>query len=502
MVFFAGIPHVVAFSLLVAVLFRLFLTRRRNPLPPGPKGLTSLIDTLAIRLGVKKPSSQHLYLDYIDLAKRYNTDVLHIEVLGDHTIVLNSMKAVMEIFDKRSALYSDRPHLPMINDLMGWFWDFGHYYPIQRLATNKLMKRLLDSPEDFNTHFQRHSGNIILRVTYGMTSEEDQDFYVKLVHRAIEPFHAAFNHGTYLVDYFPPLKHIPAWFPGAGFKRNAKIWSQYAFDLRDKPWEKMKASIKAGTVPPCFVTENLERFGSESEMEEVVKNTSAVAYLGGSDSSVTLMLSIILNLLLHPEIQEKAQAELDSVLGQDGSQARRLPDYSDRPFLSYIDAIIDEVMRLQPITPLAAPHRVMEHDIYEGYWIPKGSTVIGNAWAILHDPEVYPEPFKFDPDRFIKKEGQELPPNPSLFGFGFGRRICPGRWLALDTTWLVIASLLATCNFKKALDVNGKEIEPVVEYEYALISHPKPFKCRFVPRSPEAVKLMQNGFDEKDVTDT
>ncbi|KAF5335269.1 hypothetical protein D9758_016243 [Tetrapyrgos nigripes] len=119
MAFAAGIPRAIALSLLVAVLFRLFLTRRRSPLPPGPKGLTSLIDTLSIRMGVKKPSSQHLYLDYIDLAKRYNTDVLHIEVLGDHTVVLNSMKAVMEIFDKRSALYSDRPHLPMINDLMG-----------------------------------------------------------------------------------------------------------------------------------------------------------------------------------------------------------------------------------------------------------------------------------------------------------------------------------------------------------------------------------------------
>ncbi|KAK7441384.1 hypothetical protein VKT23_016632 [Stygiomarasmius scandens] len=372
------------------------------------------------------------------------------------------------------------------------------YYPIQRLALNTLFKKLLDSPQDFNSHFQRHSGTIILRVTYGITSEEDQDFYVKLVHRAIEPFHQAFNHGTYLVDYFPLLKYVPSWLPGAGFKRKAKVWSQYAFDLKDKPWEKIKSSIKAGNTPACFVTENLEKFNGDKEMEEVIKNCSAVAYLGGSDSSVTLMLSIILTLLLHPEVQERAQAELDAVLGQDGSEARRLPDYSDRQFLPYIDAIIDEVMRLHPVTPLAAPHRLMEHDIYEGYWIPKGTTVIGNAWAIIHDQEIYPEPFKFNPDRFIEQEGKVLPPNPALFGFGFGRRICPGRWLALDTTWLVIASLLATCTFKKALDEHGNEIEPVVDYEYALISHPKPYKCRFVPRSPEAVKLMQNGFDEKD----
>jgi hypothetical protein len=56
-----------------------------------------------------------------------------------------------------------------------------------------------------------------------------------------------------------------------------------------------------------------------------------------------------------------------------------------------------------------------------------------------------------------------------LFSFFFGNRICPGRWLALDTSWLVISCILATCTVKKALDSEGKEIEPVIEYEDGLV---------------------------------
>ncbi|KAK0205026.1 cytochrome P450 [Desarmillaria ectypa] len=63
----------------------------------------------------------------------------------------------------------------------------------------------------------------------------------------------------------------------------------------------------------------------------------------------------------------------------------------------------------------------MKDDVYKGYFIPGSATVIGNAWAILHDEKDYPNPLVFDPDRFMKKDGQQLPPDPTI-AFGFGRR--------------------------------------------------------------------------------
>lgn len=87
------------------------------------------------------------------------------------------------------------------------------------------------------------------------------------------------------------------------------------------------------------------------------------------------MLSFFMAMALHPEVQVKAQAELDAVVGPD-----RFPDYSDRAGLPYINAIVKEAYRWQNVTPLGVVHRSMEDDEYEGYFIPQGTLVFANAW--------------------------------------------------------------------------------------------------------------------------
>lgn len=83
---------------------------------------------------------------------------------------------------------------------------------------------------------------------------------------------------------------------------------------------------------------------------------------------------MFLAMVVYPEVLRKAQKELDDVLGD------RLPDFSDRPALPYIEAIVREVLRWQPVVPTAVPHRLMEDDVYNGMFMPKGSIVLGNAW--------------------------------------------------------------------------------------------------------------------------
>ena len=77
----------------------------------------------------------------------------------------------------------------------------------------------------------------------------------------------------------------------------------------------------------------------------------------------------------HPQIQKKAQEELDSLIGSD-----RMPAITDRGKLPYIEAIIKEVMRWKVALPFAIPRRVDRDDVYKGYRIPAGSIVIPNVW--------------------------------------------------------------------------------------------------------------------------
>ena len=116
----------------------------------------------------------------------------------------------------------------------------------------------------------------------------------------------------------------------------------------------------------------------------------------------------------------------------------------------------------------------MTEDVYEGRQLPAGTTVFGNIWAILHDPVKFPRPDVFDPAHFIpSREGglyvaaDDRPskarqvPDPDV-AFGFGRRLCPGRSMAMSTVWLVIASVLSSFDICKERDEDGAEVRLLV----------------------------------------
>ena len=120
---------------------------------------------------------------------------------------------------------------------------------------------------------------------------------------------------------------------------------------------------------------------------------------------------------LNPEVQLKAQEEIDRVIGND-----RVPNASDRESLPYIEAILFETLRWNQVAPLAIPHRLIEDDVHAGYFLPKGTIVIPNLWKMLHDPETYPDPMSYKPERFIASPGHERETDPRTMVFGFGRR--------------------------------------------------------------------------------
>jgi len=100
------------------------------------------------------------------------------------------------------------------------------------------------------------------------------------------------------------------------------------------------------------------------------------------------------------------------------------------------------------------------------------------------DPDVYPQPDEFFPERFLDTATGPFTNVGNIHAFGFGRRVCPGRYMADNTVWLTIASVLATFNLGKAKDADGNEIAVTGEFTNTFFRHPKPFQCSIDARIP------------------
>ncbi|KAF9534995.1 cytochrome P450 [Crepidotus variabilis] len=439
-------------------------------------------------------------------------DICSVTVLGQPIVILNSAKSAIEMLDKKSAIYSDRPQLVMAGELCGWkntlvllpyadrfrrFRRLFHnlignaalvkrFYPAEEIEVRKYLRRLLAKPDDPATQVQKHAGSVILRVSHGYEVKETYDQFVDLADRATDQFSLATAPGAFLVDLVPALRHLPSWLPGTGFLKTAQDWSGTLFEMVERPHNFVKQQMAAGTAEVSFTSTLLERNQPTPDEELDIKWAAASLYSGGADTSTAALRALFLTLAKHPEVQKKAQEEIDAVVGGD-----RLPSYEDRERLPYINALIIELLRWHTVVPLAAPHRLMQDDVHEGYFIPKGTLIIPNVWKCSHDPRVYNEPFRFNPDRFLSSKDRAPEPDPRDFCFGFGRRICPGLHLADATLFITAVMTLAVFDISKCVE-NGVIIEPVHDYTTGTISHPTPFKCSVKPRSEQAVALIQS----------
>jgi cytochrome P450 len=161
-----------------------------------------------------------------------------------------------------------------------------------------------------------------------------------------------------------------------------------------------------------------------------------------------------------PEVQRRAHAELDAVIGRD-----RLPTFADSSRLPYIHAIIKEVLRWRPTLPLGVPHTADVDDWYEGMFIPKGTVCIPNAWHCNHDRAIFgKDADEFRPERHLDERGESPLSGPAEtnqaghVSFGFGRRICVGKELAANSLFVSVARVLWAANLERARDENGREV--------------------------------------------
>ncbi|KAG5651496.1 hypothetical protein H0H81_008468 [Sphagnurus paluster] len=330
------------------------------------------------------------------------------------------------------------------------------HWNVQRKEAHALLRRLLDTPEDLIEHLRHNAASVIMNVTYGINISSKGDRYITIAEKALA------------------VKYIPEWAPGAGFRRKAREWKKAVREMRDAPFETTMDAIKEGTASPSFVLNLFQELEAESKdclknNIEVVKGCAGMSYAGGTESTLSALSSFVLAIILYPEVQEKAQEELDHLLDHS-----RLPDFLDRDSLPYINAIVKEVLRWSPVAPLGLPHMASEDDEYNGYFIPAGTTVVGNTWAILHNPITFPNPSVFNPDRFLvpgklKTSSDPSPLDPLSATFGYGRRICPGRYMAGAQLWISIACILAVFDIKCGVDEDGRPVRPHPTFTSGLI---------------------------------
>jgi cytochrome P450 len=331
-----------------------------------------------------------------------------------------------------------------------------------------------------------------MSLTYGYDLKGNDDPMIAAPVQATELLSRLILPGAVLVNHLPFLRHIPSWVPWFNYESLAQRGRELGARVMNEPFNFVKNALQDGTAVQSLASEHLQEIENlatpeRQKQELIVKQTLASLYMAGSDTTVSSLSSLFLALVLYPDVQKRAQAELDTVIARE-----RLPTFGDRPRLPYIDALCRELLRWQMVTPLGVPHASTEDDVYNGFFIPKGAIVMANAWAILHNPDLYPDPEAFKPERFLNEDGT-LRDDPVIpLAFGIGKRICPGRHFVDSTLFIVASSVLSVFNVAKAKDENGREIPVNVatSFQSSIVVHPEKFECSIRPRDKSGEDLI------------
>ncbi|KAG1890767.1 cytochrome P450 [Suillus subluteus] len=378
------------------------------------------------------------------------------------TVIIGRHKAAVDIMEKQGRMLADRPRL-VAGDIFSRglslvLLDAGDrcrrmrralhthlqpksaeaYQPLQMSQAKTAILDILDDPHNFQSHLITYAAATIMKVTYGKTTPTSAtDPEVREAYQILERFRSILRPGAYLVESIPWLKYLPWYAPELKdqFKRNRRLYTNQLNRVKLH----MQSNVDTGPSFSKYILENGHLYG----LTEIEMAFLAGALFGAGTETTAVAIGKVLMAAAHfPEEQAKVQAELDAVIGLE-----RAPTFADKPSLPRLDAFISEALRWRPSEGI--PHRTIEDVIWENYCIPAGTTVIGNHWAISRDPEVYPEPDAFKPQRWIDDQGR-LRDDLTFFVFGFGRRVCPGQHVASRS--IFINSLLILWAFRLSLD--------------------------------------------------
>ncbi|KAG8949193.1 hypothetical protein FRC04_008991 [Tulasnella sp. 424] len=481
--------------------------RRDDDLPPGPPTRPIVGNLLDFPIS-------YAHLTFEKWAREYG-EIFSLKIANGTIISLNSPQAVRFVLDKKNSSTSNRPELYVLNYITnGLFLGFmqagpewkimrravtdilkpqavDRHLPIQYAESAQFMFDLMSKPEEHYNHCARYAVSVVVSIVFGQR-----------IPRHNSPLAATFRGNSEMLDYLlqpgntppvdliPALKMVPERF--AKWKTVCRTQREHIRSFYDGLVSMCEERMKRGDGNGCFVETLLERRESLGMTREMIMYLGEGLVEPGEDSARTYLQNLLLLLLAHPEVQERAKLEADRVVGPD-----RLPTLEDVKHMPYARAVMDEA---------CVPHASSEEVIYKNYRIPEKSMIFFNTWAIYHDENLFDHPYEFRPERFLEspqgtKEGIDPQDVANLkdLPFGSGRRICPGIHLARQLEILNTARILWGFEVLKARGPDGSIIEPDLSSAGCkpnASNGPKPFAAHIRVRSTRHAQAIQREFLE------
>ncbi|KIA75782.1 hypothetical protein HK57_00396 [Aspergillus ustus] len=452
-------------------------------------------------------------------------------ILGTKVVVvLSSDRAVKDLLDLRSSIYSSRPEFYLGQEILSGnlrplFMKYGDtwrmvrklahgvlnvavarsYVPYQDLENRAMLVGLLHTPDAFIGHIRRYTTSLTTQMTFGYrTPAVDDPNLVEMFENFERLSELAGTQVAALLDLFPILRALPDFLlPSRKLgnevhKRELGLFMRHLSNAREQLRSgKAKVTLHPPsllkeaptnhihTQKPCCCIDLLTLQKEQGFSDELASYLSGSLLQAGSETTAAILIGFVQAMLRFPDVAQRAQAELDRVCGD------RIPDLNDLPDLPYIRGCMKESLRWMPAAVLGVPHAVTRDDEYMGYRIPAGAAVIFNVWAIHNDPKRHPNPRTYDPSRWASDWQNSMqaalnvdPSQRDHFTFGAGRRMCQGMHIADRSLFLAMARTLWAFDFKPAVDERtGQEIVPDVDdIVDGLFVCPRAFPARIVPR--------------------
>lgn len=437
--------------------------RYKKGLPiPGPRGWPVIGSLMNMSVGLA-----HRKLD--SLARFHGAKKLMAFSLGSTPAVITSDPEVArELLS--SPHFANRPLKQSAQQLLfgraigfapsGDYWKLlrrissAHLFAPRRIAAHEA-GRQADAVEMLVKIQNEHQSNGVVRLRGHlqgaalnniMGSVFGRRFDMSSESEEVKNLRAMVDEGFQLLGAFNWADHLP-WLrildPLRIHARCAKLVPRVKSFVKNIIQEHRQSQRKESSADSDFVDVLLSLQGEDKLDEEDMIAVLWEMIFRGTDTTALLTEWTMAELVLNPEAQKKAQAELDQVVGRE----RSVRD-EDIPKLPYLQAVVKETLRMHPPGPLLSWARLSTEDVdmADGFCVPAGTTAMVNMWSITHDPQIWESPNEFRPERFVEAEGGK---NVDVRGndlrlapFGAGRRVCPGKALGLATVNLWVAKLL------------------------------------------------------------
>ncbi|XP_013186456.2 cytochrome P450 18a1 [Amyelois transitella] len=493
-----SVPLLLAAGAAYLVARLVVLMRDMRKLPPGPWG-PPVVGYLPF-LGVRHKT-------FLELARSYGT--LFSARLGNQlTVVLSDYKLIREAF--RREEFTGRPSTPLMHTLDGLgiinsegrLWknqrrflheklrEFGMTYmgngkkimegriknEVYELIEN--LHRSEGSPIDANPLLALVVSNVICGITMSVRFSHGDARFERL-NFLIEEGMRLFGEVHY-GEYIPLYNYLPGKaLAKEKVAKNREEMFEFYQTLIDEHRETLDLNNARDLIDVYLIEiENAKTEGRGGELFEgrdhelQLKQILGDLFSAGMETIKSSLLWMIVFMLRNPDVKKRVQDELDAVVGNE-----RLPTIEDMPHLPYTETTILETLRMSSIVPLATTHSPTKDVHLNGYRIPAGSQVVPLINCVHMDPNLWDEPKKFNPSRFIDENGKIKRPE-FFMPFGVGRRMCLGDVLARMEMFMFFACMMHQFDIQMEAGDRLPSLEGIVGATIA----PKAFRVKFIPR--------------------